>query len=169
MFFNKSKKPRQSCLSTLIQAIIILAITIFFVYNGLPSDYFRKPWPIIRQKECFSNIRILTRATEMYNMSESTKITEINDSTYNILIEKKYLKAIPILPEKKCQYLSEGDISKDGYIYCKYHGDLEGRKECDFNKEYDSKKLDSEQKTKLIKILVLSVAPSLLFILVNII
>ena len=44
-------------------------------------------------------------------------------------------------PEKECEYLTEGDLTNNGYIYCKIHGDLEGKKE----KEIHAKK-EEEQK-----------------------
>ena len=43
-----------------------------------------------------------------------------------ILLSKKYISDIieDRKPDKRCKYLSEGDLSTEGYIYCEYHGDL---------------------------------------------
>lgn len=44
------------------------------------------------RKSCFSNISFLSGAVEMYNMDNSAKINELNNSTIKILIDNKYLK-----------------------------------------------------------------------------
>ena len=75
-----------------------------------------------REKACYSNIRVITGAVEMYNMDVKTLMTTLDTNT---LLEKKYIKPM-IPPEKDCEYHSEGNIAKDGYIYCKRHGDIEG-------------------------------------------
>ena len=57
----------------------------------------------------------------MYNMDSSELMKEIN---YNHLYDGKYLKEEPKTPTKECRYLSDGDLSEEGIVYCKVHGGL---------------------------------------------
>ena len=100
------------------------------------------------RKSCFSNIRLLNGATEMYNMDNSAKINELNNSTIKILIDNKYLKKKLYcfdLPEN--EYKSKGDISKDGFIFCELHGNLDQSYKGK-NSEEDDQKLFIEAKAK---------------------
>ena len=164
---NNYKKKKQSCLSTLIQALILTCITTFIVILAYNPGKTSRAVP--RQKACFSNLRIIAGAVEEYNMDNDIKITELNDSTFKILLNTNYLKSKPIPPEQtKCFYTSEGDISKSGYIYCKYHGDLEGKKDCEFNKEYDLKAIELSIKYRVLAVIGICIAPALILILLNI-
>ncbi len=79
-----------------------------------------------REKSCFSNMRVLLGAVEMYNMDCETMMTSINQENMEELVKKGYLKSVPKGTEPECEYYSEGDISKDGKIGCKKHGLLKG-------------------------------------------
>ncbi|MBR4328339.1 MAG: hypothetical protein IKP71_00625 [Candidatus Riflebacteria bacterium] len=164
---NDNKKKKQSCLSTLIQAFILSCITTFIVFSVQNPGKKSRAFP--RQKACFSNLKIIAKAVEIYNMDNAVKITELNDSTLELLINSKYLKQKPQPPElTRCFYSSEGDITKSGYIYCKYHGDLKGIKECEFNKEHDIKAYELSQKYGTLVIIGICLAPALIYILLNI-
>lgn len=102
-------------------------------------------------------------------MDNANKITELNDSTFELLIKGNYLKRKPEPTEPtKCFYTSEGDISTSGYIYCKYHGDLKGIKDCEFNRENDIKAYEFSQKYRTLVIVGICLAPALIYILFNI-
>ena len=73
---------------------------------------------------CYANIKILLAAVEMYNMDNSVKMTELDIQK---LVDGKYLKNEPSKPELGCSYFSEGDITKDGLIKCRIHGNLNAR------------------------------------------
>ena len=89
-----------------------------------------------RDKACFSNIRVIQGAIEMYNMDVSTMMEELNPKTMDILVKEKYLKAYPTPPEtSKCEYQSIGDLTDAGIIFCKYHGDIEHLVYCDYYKD----------------------------------
>ncbi len=78
-----------------------------------------------RQKLCYSNIRVLTGAVEMYNMDVKEE-NLMKSLDIEPLIDNKYLKEKPVSPEVSCKYISTYN-DKDGlYIWCDYHGDLEG-------------------------------------------
>ena len=72
-----------------------------------------------RDKACFSNIRVIQGAVEMYNMDKNEYMKTLD---IDLLVESKYLEGKPYPPEVDCQYLSEGNLAEDGKIYCKHHG-----------------------------------------------
>ena len=72
-----------------------------------------------RQKVCYSNIRILQGAIEMYNMDYPESISELNRETSKRLISG-YIKAIPKCleyPTVDDQYKGE-NLEGVGHIYC---------------------------------------------------
>ena len=82
---------------------------------------FQKARGSARQKACFSNIRVLTGAMEMYNMDHNTMMHTLD---IDALVKGGYLKSAPTSPEPDCEYYSEGDLTEDGVICCKRHGKL---------------------------------------------
>lgn len=67
------------------------------------------------KKSCFSNLRILSGAVEMYNMSNNEKpMTALNIEE---LVKNHYLMREPEGPMEKCEYYMENNEIK-----CKYHG-----------------------------------------------
>ncbi len=106
---------------TLIELIIVIAILAILAKMSQPMCV-RRSRPSARQKACFSNLRIIQGAVEMYNMDNTEFMEELD---FNRLLDGKYLKELPSKPEDSCSYLSLGDLSKDGVIACEYHGDLE--------------------------------------------
>ena len=164
---NNDKKTKQSCLSILIQAIILCVITTCLTFMGLPNHFFRKPRASARQKACFSNIRVITGAIEMYNMDNNIKISVVNDNMLEELVRNKYLKSLPTLPESKCEYRSEGDVSANGYVYCEYHGDIEGKKSSEYYELNNEREFRRTTIRKIMVLLLLCFGPALLLIIVN--
>lgn len=71
------------------------------------------------EKACFSNIRLVQGAVEMYNMDFSPAMESLN---IDVLKEKGYLKPeYTYKEEKDCELLSEGNLFENGYVYCKKH------------------------------------------------
>ena len=135
-YFFKYLYHARGCLSKIALLFFMFIYIIINVLTSLPEKKFAHTPS--RQKACFSNIRVFTGAVEMYNMNHNIMMKKLD---FNSLIQENYLKGNFSLPEKECEYLTEGDLSENGYIYCKIHGDLEGRKE----KELQTKK---EEETK---------------------
>ena len=112
-----------------------------------------------RKKACFSNMRVLQGAIEMYNMDVVTMMRELDDNNQKILIEGKYIKSKDplVCPETsgKGKYYSIGDITENGFIYCSYHGNLEEIKITpDMTyQEYvkEKERIEKEKEEKLIK------------------
>ena len=78
------------------------------------------------EKTCFSNIRVITGAIEMFNMdipdNSPKRITSKID--FQALINGNYLKKEPDKPTSECEYYIEGNITKDGKVVCKKHGSI---------------------------------------------
>ena len=115
---------------TIWELMIVFAIIGILAAMAVPN---RRPHRgDYRKKACFSNMRVLQGALEMYNMDVNTMMREMNDENQKILMEGKYLKIKEpyVCPEtyEKGHYLSEGDLTEDGVMYCTYHGTLEGIK-----------------------------------------
>ena len=80
------------------------------------------------QKACFKNIQEIQEAVKYYNSSYKNKlIVNFDDNVKKILIEDLLLNSDMSLPSESCEYASEGDLSNDGIIYCKFHGDLKNK------------------------------------------
>ena len=79
-----------------------------------------------KRAACFSNIRLLQGAVEMYNMDKPNFMKSLD---IDLLIKEKYLKTPPTPPENDCKYLSDGDLSDSGNVYCKFHGIYDEAKE----------------------------------------
>ena len=108
---------------TLIELMIVIAIIGILAAMAIPN--FKKARASARQKACYSNIRVLQGAVEMYNMDVSTMMTTLNQGT---LRNGKYLKGTADLmcPETSKQkgYKESGDLTDNGEITCGYHGGL---------------------------------------------
>ena len=72
-----------------------------------------------KKASCFSNQRVLQGAVEMYNMDHSTMMSTLDIDT---LVKEKYLHQKPIAPDPQCKYEAVGDLTQDGYVNCKFHG-----------------------------------------------
>lgn len=107
---------------TLIELMIVIAIIGILAAMAVPN--FKKARDSARQKACYSNIRVIQGAVEMYNMDTSTMMAKTLD--VNTLVSGHYLKTAPIPPETNCSYSINGDITESGYIKCGLHGDIEG-------------------------------------------
>ncbi len=99
----------------IIATVLSLKPTHFRDYKGSKDEAIKKA--------CFSNLRVLQNAVDKYNDENENKMTTLDQ---NILLRKKYIqeKIEDKNPDERCKYLSEGDLSTEGYIYCEYHGDL---------------------------------------------
>ena len=163
---------RKSRMKTNPKAVIVETIILFIITVVLVSmsDVFRDHRPIKKsqyQKKCFSNQRIITDAIDMYNNEQKTKITEFNNSVYDLLVKEKYLKSW-FLDDIECNFYNEGDLSHDGFIYCKNHGAANGKK--DGLNIYVHPCSRSESKEYLKNILIETAVlfgPALLFFLMN--
>ena len=87
-----------------------------------------------RPQACASNIRIIQGAVEMYNMDSKISMKHLDNDSMKELIKGKYLKEEPEKPETSCEYKNFGNLADDGFVFCKYHGDLGYLLECDYSK-----------------------------------
>lgn len=122
----KLVKTKRSRTSVIIEGLVLMVIMYFLFESGKPNFCKRVPRDYY-QKQCFSNQRVISGAIDMYNMDHELMIHEFNEHTYKLLVEEKYLHNIKDYCE--CEYLVEGDLAVDGYIYCLNHGSPDRRKE----------------------------------------
>ena len=87
----------------------------------LATTDFKKEREAAISKSCYANRRVLLGAVEMYNLDNSVMMTQLDIQK---LVEGKYLYSEPHKPETGCSYYSEGDLTQDGKIKCKLHGDV---------------------------------------------
>ncbi len=133
-FFVKYFINAKDGLNRFILLLVLFFYCLFNVGGGVPrfSRHHGRSSP---QKACYSNIRVIQGAVEMYNMDSSIMMENLD---FNYLIEGHYLKGKPTGSEKNCKYVAEGNLTEDGYIYCEKHGDITGQKsEKEFKEETD--------------------------------
>ena len=115
--------------------ICALIISILGVYGGMSGEAnlnghirFGGNYSTANQRTCFEMIRIITSSIEMYNMDVPTEesLKSFDNKVQEMLVEKRYLKQKKG-PTEKCEYLSEGDLTKGGFIYCFFHGDIDNK------------------------------------------
>jgi competence protein ComGC/RNA polymerase subunit RPABC4/transcription elongation factor Spt4 len=115
--------------SNFVKALgIVFGLMMLFIIGtaAIAIPNFKKARARARQKACFSNIRVLTGGVELYNMDAESKDEMMKDLDVRLLVNKGYLKTDVPRPEPQCSYSSKGDLTDDGVIYCKYHGELPG-------------------------------------------
>ncbi len=112
------KKKEKSYVNIIFTTIIIFIITLI---PDMLVPNFKKGYVPSKEKACYSNIRVLQGAVEMYNMDHTAMMTELDTNT---LFDNKYLKSIPQGTEPECKYYTYGDLTKDGEICCELHGGL---------------------------------------------
>ncbi len=130
LLFNQDKKMTEKKGKAKIFSsglfYIYLTGVIAFIFLGPKPYYIRCSRGSARDKICYSNIRVLQGAVEMYNMDSKTMMTTLDQAT---LREGHYIKDKDnlVCPETHKEYLGD-DLTGNGYIYCDYHGDLEGNR-----------------------------------------
>lgn len=149
----------------IMECIIMFLVISFLVFSGLPP--MRSNRGRARQKACFSNMRVIQGAIEMYNMDNSKMIYRFDDDTMDLLVKNHYLKATIDGPERECYYLSNGDLTDTGFIYCKYHGDIDGKIPCEYKE--DHKKYEREHLKTLFTFAAFCMFPSFLRLIIALI
>lgn len=112
---------------TLIELLIVIVIIIIIASCMKPNVHPTRA--STREKNCFSNLRVITGAVEMYNLDNPPK-NQMRSLELQTLVNGHYLKSIPTGPDVSCKYFSDGDLSvaSEGIIACKYHGDREQKR-----------------------------------------
>ncbi len=118
------KKKKKSCFEILFYIYLIGGVLFIFL-GPKPQKVGGRGYDPGRQKSCYSNIRILQGAVEMYNMDVATMMTSLDQSA---LINDHYIKdSSPLVcpnDSKHGVYKNSGDLTDSGEIYCTYHGGL---------------------------------------------
>ena len=115
--------------------IVFIIILLIIGVISLPNQKKARPniWAGI--SGCHYDISLITNAIEFYNMDSKIMIEELNKENIDLLFNGKYLKNKdgywPHIKEgwgsrDKCDYKIKGNLSKDGLIYCEYHGSRYG-------------------------------------------
>lgn len=99
-----------------------ICINLFLSFSNFGYVCIKRSRTPARKRACFSNIRVLQGAVEMYNMDhEKTPMKTLDIKT---LEEFKYLKPNSAQgPSNECEYISSDDLSKDGEVICRFHND----------------------------------------------
>ena len=116
------KAKKKSTLSTVLLYIYLIGFIAYLLIG--PKIYSKKGVGHSKVKSCYSNIRVLQGAVEMYNMDIETMMSTLDQ---NILIEGKYIKANRelVCPETSKHGTYSGEnLTDNGEIICSYHGGL---------------------------------------------
>jgi type II secretion system protein G len=106
---------------TLIELMIVIAIIGILAAMAVPN--FKKAREQAREKACYSNIRVLMGAVEMYNMDNSAMMANVDQGS---LKNGGYIKALVNCPEQSGNYNANGNLINDGFVECTIHGAIEG-------------------------------------------
>lgn len=118
-FFVTIKSWSPKAKKEIITAIVVYCcFNVYMVQTNFGIMCIKRSRYSARTKACWSNIRVIQGAVEMYNMDVATMATSLDLPT---LFKEKYLKNEIIGPEKDCYYDSFGDLSKEGFVYCTRH------------------------------------------------
>ena len=138
-----------------IELMIIIAIIGILAAMAIPNRRYGGRFSA-RERNCVSNMRVIQGAIEMYNMDvdEKNMLHELDDKVQELLVKGNYLRSIQECPERsyKPKYLSKGDILEGGFIYCDYHGTMEGIKVTpnmtlsEYNAEKEKREMENERK-----------------------
>ena len=140
---------------TIWELMIIVAIIGILAAMAIPNRRYGGRFSA-RERNCVSNMRVIQGAIEMYNMDvdEKNMLHELDDKVQELLVKGNYLRSIQECPERsyKPKYLSKGDILEGGFIYCDYHGTMEGIKVTpnmtlsEYNAEKEKREMENERK-----------------------
>lgn len=122
---SEQKKGKKSFFTAFIEVTIVCSTIGILAAMAIPNH--KRSHPISSRKKCYSNIRVLQGAVEMYNMDHMTMISTSLD--LKPLEDGKYIKNVehyvsPQIPEISCKYDIDGDITDVGQVYCHYHGSV---------------------------------------------
>ncbi len=164
---GKKSKPKKNHFVTFIEASIIFSICLAIVSLEVPR--FGPSRRRTYQQRCFNNQRILTGSIEMYNMDHEDMIKVYNSEVYDLLKKEKYLKG-DLVDETECEFLTDGDLSVDGFIYCENHGSwnktIAGK---NVEASLTPKKDSSERQKKQIVKLLITFGPTLFYLFLRLI
>ena len=120
--------------------IIFFVIILIIASTAMPNFRMHNNRESARQKACYSNIRVVQGAVEMYNMDSKIMMKNMNMQN---LVKGGYLKQGIKCPEfGEDMYTNVGNLDGDGEVSCgkeggigisfsnpklKYHGTLSGR------------------------------------------
>ena len=103
---------------TLIELMIVIAIIGILAAMAVPN--FKKSRAQARQKACYSNMRVINSAVEMYNM-DAVGSSMMDGLVISDLTSSGYLKAAPTCPETgKSSSYSGSSLTTTGQVHCEY-------------------------------------------------
>ena len=158
------EKKKKSYISIFFTAIILYVINLIIFQPSIRRGG-HGPSPI---KACYSNLRVIQGAVEMYNMDTNETMTDLD---MKLLIDGHYLKNEPRKPDEECNYYSNENLTKTGEICCVLHGGLitEANSEIARKREREEELKEKERELKKMDenlfIQTMRVLPSILYLL----
>ncbi len=125
---------------------LTIVFSIYLLLSNIAKPNIHKTRPKMIKINCFSEIRVLSGAVELYNLDNESKINELNDETIKILFDNKYIKEMPNPFIPKCVYRNEENLASNPLsIYCEAHGSPDGS----IHSIYDEKEIEDEVSQKI--------------------
>ena len=108
----------------ILEAILLFVIISLLIYLTISNNnHGYRNRGDANKKRCFSNIRQIQNAIENYNMDNTVMMKDLD---LDLLINGKYIDE-ELIDGLKCKFKNTLDLTNDGYVYCEYHGDLQGK------------------------------------------
>ncbi len=155
---NTNNNDSFNAYKVLISAFILFCVVVILFLMSNPNVTRRRTSE--RRKACISNIKILQGAVEQYNDKKQNLMKKLD---IDLLVKEKFIRNYPRNPEPQCLYSSEGDLSENGYVYCKYHGEYDEKKEKELIEKESRDKIKNKTKSFFIFIFISSI-PSLIYL-----
>ena len=114
-FKHWNKAARKNIITCIV---VYCCLNVFIVWSNFGIMCIRRDREGARRKVCWSNIRIISGAVEMYNMDNSVMMENLD---FMRLFNCGYLKEEFSFPSDYCYYTNIDNLSDNGFVCCTEH------------------------------------------------
>ena len=114
-FKHWNKAARKNIITCIV---VYCCLNVFIVWSNFGIMCIRRDREGERRKVCWSNIRIIAGAVEMYNMDNSVMMENLD---LKKLYNDGYIKEEFTFPSDNCYYTSIDNLTGNGFVCCSEH------------------------------------------------